>query len=173
MNHRISSNVVSPLCSFVKSMLKEPKNIENRCFRKGCSPLKVAATSEISLGMLSTNMGLNRLGPNGSIESRMWALGWLKLDNLAKIAVLGGFGALSQLNRALVTRILIKSTHSPRDYPPSYRYFEIRTDPGPFRQHLGGNRSIFCLTSDLGPPLTELPTVRNWLRFVHIGNSVS
>ena len=77
------------LCS--KSAAEEPKNIENQGFEDPRSPLKVVTEVGIPLGMLSTNIGLTKLEGTRSIESRMWAVEWLKVDDVLKMSCFGLF----------------------------------------------------------------------------------
>ena len=71
---------------------KTPKIIENHCFGEAKDPLKVVVTVGISLGMLSTNIELNRLGFSESYKCRIMAVAYLKVDDFTEISCFDLFG---------------------------------------------------------------------------------
>ena len=66
--------------------------IENHCFGEVRYPLKVVVTVGISLGMLSTNIGLKRLGLSESAKCRIMAVAYLKVDDFTEISCFDLFG---------------------------------------------------------------------------------
>ena len=66
--------------------LKTSKITENHYLGEAFDPLKVAATTGISIGMLSTDIELNGLGWNFTIGSCMWAVAGLEVGDFAEIS---------------------------------------------------------------------------------------
>ena len=98
ITRRISTNLVQIWFHRCVSSLnrrwrsqKTQKIIEHHCFGEVRYPLKVVVTVGISLGMLSTNIGLNRLGLSRSIGSRIWAMADLKVSDFLEINCFGLF----------------------------------------------------------------------------------
>ena len=71
--------------------MEQPEKHENHDLREARHPLKVVLTVGKTLGMLSTNIGLNRFEVSRSIGSRILTVADLKVGDFLKINCFGLF----------------------------------------------------------------------------------